>query len=139
MIYHCIRMTIKPDVPKEQVNAILAQMRAMNPGGTSIKSLVIGPDHGGEYDYGAISMVETLSDYEAMMNDPAHLEIDRIGLPLVEKFVSFDIVDDPDPELGAKIAEIHRRRYARQPDLVDLISALDSYSGSAVPIKFSDH
>ena len=45
------------------------------------------------------------------MNHPAHLNTDRIGLPLVDKFVSFDITDAPDPETVAKIAEIHQRRY----------------------------
>jgi Stress responsive A/B Barrel Domain len=133
VIYHCIRMRIKPDVPKDLVLSILARMKAIGENATHARPLVIGPDYGGEYEYGAMSMVESLEDYEAMMRDPAHLEIDRIGLPLVDKFTSFDIVDDPDPELGKKIAEIHRRRYADVPEVEDLVMAIGSYSGSAAP------
>lgn len=57
-------------------------------------------------------MIEDLEGYAEMMNHPAHLEVDRNGLPLVDRFASFDITDDPDPEIGTKIAKIHRRRHA---------------------------
>ena len=133
MIYHCIRMRIKPEVTKQQADVILDRMRRESTNNPLIRSLVIGPDYGGEFDYGAITAVENLADYETMMNDPAHREIDRIGLPLVEKFMSFDITDDGDPVMSAKIAEIHKRRYQEMPDVADLVSGLAGYSGSAAP------
>ncbi|MEO9338634.1 Dabb family protein [Mesorhizobium sp. SB112] len=133
MIYHCIRMSIKPEVSKEQANAILERMRRESVSNPLVRSLVIGPDYGGEFDYGAITAVENLADYEAMMNDPTHREIDRIGLPLVEKFMSFDITDDADPDMNAKIANIHRRRYQAMPDVAGLVSGLAGYSGSSAP------
>lgn len=79
--------------------------------------------------------LENLQAYEEYMNHPAHLEMDRIGLPLVDKFVSFDITDDPDPAVGEKIAEIHRRRFDGTPDIAELVSGLAEYTGSAVPGK----
>ncbi|QVQ52319.1 Dabb family protein [Spiractinospora alimapuensis] len=130
MIYHCIRFTIKPGVSQETVDAIIAGMTAENSGDSSA---FFGRDVGGEYEYGAVSVWEDLESYEAMMNDPAHLEIDRVGLPLIEKFMSFDISDDPDPEFAEKIAAIHQRRFDAHPDLVELIDNLKEYTGSAAP------
>ncbi|GAB3440448.1 Dabb family protein [Actinophytocola sediminis] len=111
----------------------LAAMRAASLSMPTVTSFVIGRDIGGDYDFGAVSVIEDLAGYEAMMNHPAHLEIDRAGLPLVERFVSFDITDDPDPALGARIAEIHRRRYQENPDVAGLVAGLDDYRGSAAP------
>lgn len=86
-------------------------------------------------EYGAVSVLEGLEGYEEFMNHPAHLEMDRTGLPLVDKFMSFDITDDPDREIGAKIAEIHQRRYDTMPDIAGLVSDLGEYTGSAAPGK----
>lgn len=133
MIYHGIRFSVKPEVTDEDIKAGLAAMRAASLSIPAITSFVIGRDFGGEYDFGAVSLIEDLAAYEVMMNHPAHLEVDRSGLPLIDKFVSFDITDDPDPEIGAKIAEIHQRRYAANPDVADLVAGLDDYSGSSAP------
>ncbi|PSK96781.1 stress responsive alpha/beta barrel protein [Murinocardiopsis flavida] len=135
MIYHCIRFTLKPDVSEEEREAGLAQMREHINAIPAIKARVVGPDIGGDYDYGAVSVIEDLDGYEEYMNHPAHLDMDRVGLPLIDKFVSFDITDDPDPAVGARIAEIHQRRYDTMPDIAELVSDLGEYSGSAAPGK----
>ncbi|MFD4407479.1 Dabb family protein [Nocardia sp. NPDC058499] len=135
MIYHCIRFTLKPGVSAEDEAAGLAQMREHINAIPAITSRVVGPDIGGEFDYGAVSVLENLQAYEEYMNHPAHLEMDRVGLPLVDKFVSFDITDDPDPAVGDKIAEIHRRRFDGIPDIAELVSDLAEYTGSAAPGK----
>ena len=135
MIYHCIRFTLKPDVSEEDKASGLARMGEHINAIPAIKSRVVGPDFGGEFDYGAVSVLEDLEAYEEYMNHPAHLEMDRIGLPLVDKFVSFDITDDPDPAVGDKIAEIHRRRFDGMPDIAELVSGLAEYTGSAAPGK----
>ena len=83
-------------------------------------------------------MLENLEGYEEYMNHPAHLHTDRIGLPLVDKFVSFDITDDPDPDQGTKISEIHQRRYDTTPDIAELVSNLGEYTGSAAPGEHGD-
>ncbi|GAA2274123.1 Dabb family protein [Glycomyces scopariae] len=133
MIYHGIRFSLKPGLSQEDVDAGLERMRVASGKITAIKSWVVGRDFGGEYEYGAVSQIEDLAAYEELMNHPEHNEIDRSGLPLIDKFASFDITDDPDPELGAKIAEIHRRRFANSPDIAGLVAGLGDYSGSAAP------
>ncbi|MEU5266154.1 Dabb family protein [Amycolatopsis sp. NPDC021455] len=133
MIYHGIRFTLKPDVTEDEVAAGLEGMRKASRAIPSIKSFVVGRVFGGEHDYGAISMLEDVEGYEEMMNHPAHLEIDRIGLPLVDRFESFDISDDPDPELGEKLAEIHQRRFDNLPDIAELVSGIGEYTGTAAP------
>lgn len=90
---------------------------------------VVGRVFGGEHAYGAISVIEDVDGYDEMMNHPARLEIDRIGLPLVEKFESFDISDDPDPELARELAEIHQRRFDNLPDIAELVSGIGEYTG----------
>ena len=64
---------------------------------------------------------------------PSHAHTDQIGLPLLERFDSFDITDDPDLEIGERIAELHRRRYKGNPALTKLVTDLPTYSGSAAP------
>ncbi|GAA4208443.1 hypothetical protein GCM10022252_73520 [Streptosporangium oxazolinicum] len=138
MIYHGIRFSLRPGVTAEEVTAGLQAMRDACDAIPSITSFVVGRDFGGEYEYGAVSVIADLTGYEAMMNHPAHLEIDRAGLPLIDKFVSFDVSDDSDPELGTKIADIHRRRYTDNPDVADLVAGLGEYSGSAAPGAHAD-
>jgi hypothetical protein len=133
MIHHCIRMTLKPGLSEEEVAAGIERMRDATARIPAIRSWVVGRDFGGDYEYSAISVIKDLDGYEEMMNHPAHLEIDRLGLPLVEKFMSFDITDDPDPAMGAKIAAIHQRRYDTTPDIAELVSDLGKYTGSAAP------
>lgn len=130
MIFHCTRFTIKPGVAQETADGIIAGMRV---GNSADSSSLFGRDVGGEYEYGAISVSQDLDAYEAMMNDPAHLEVDRAGLPLIEEFMSFDISDDSDPEFAEKIAAIHQRRFDAHSDLVELIDNLTECTGSAAP------
>ncbi|ACU38276.1 Stress responsive alpha-beta barrel domain protein [Actinosynnema mirum DSM 43827] len=132
-IYHGIRFSVRPGVTGEAVAAGLAAMRDAARATPAVTSFVVGRDFGGDYDYGAVSVVADLVGYAEMMNHPAHLEVDRAGLPLIERFASFDVSDDPDPELGARIAEIHRSRYAANPDVADLVSDLDDHRGSGAP------
>lgn len=131
MIYHVVRMSIRPDVPSEKVQEAMAAMQAAGSGAPA-QSGLFGRDVGGDFDFGAVSVFETLEEYEAMMNHPAHLAIDRFGLPLVDRFVSFDVTDDPDPEIHETIEAIHQRRFAAHPDIAELVSRID-YSGSAAP------
>ncbi|MBO0842253.1 MAG: Dabb family protein [Nocardioides sp.] len=138
MIYHCIRFTAKPGVTEDDKAAAIAQMSERSARIPAIRSSIVGRDFGGEYEFAAVSVIEDLAGYEEFMNHPAHLEMDRIGLPLVESFASYDITDDPDPEFGAKIAGIHQRRFDAMPDIADLVTDVGEYVGSAVPGKHAD-
>jgi hypothetical protein len=88
----------------------------------AVKSFVVGRDFGGEYDWSGVFVIEDLDGYWEYLTHPAHAHTDRIGMPLVEKFDSFDVTDDEDPEMGAKLAELNRRRYENDPELAALVS-----------------
>lgn len=139
MIYHGNRFTIKPGVAPEQVEEALESLRNQGRVIPSVTSFVVGPDHGGEYDYGAVFVLEDLDGYWEYLVHPAHLNTDRVGLPLVDKFVSFDITDDEDPQMGAKIAALHQKRYDSDPELTKLVSDLGEYTGSAAPGHHGDN
>ena len=134
MIYHGNRLTIKPGVAPEDLEAALESLRQgrVIP---AVKSFVVGPDFGGDFEWGAVFVIEDLDGYWEYLMHPAHAHTDEIGLPLVERFESFDVTDDPDPELGEKIAELHRKRYAARPELTKLVTDLPSYQGSGAPAK----
>ncbi|MDR7275233.1 Dabb family protein [Catenuloplanes atrovinosus] len=133
MIYHGNRIKIKEGVTPEELEIALESLRNQGRVIPSVKSFVVGPDFGGEFDWGAVFVIEDLDGYWEYLTHPAHSNTDRVGLPLVEKFHSFDITDDPDPEIGAKIAELHRRRYANDAELTKLVADLPEYTGSSAP------
>ncbi|WP_330230525.1 Dabb family protein [Nocardia sp. NBC_00508] len=133
MIYHGNRFTIKASATPEQVEGALESLRNQGRVIPSVKSFVVGPDYGGEYHYGAVFAIEDLEGYWEYLVHPAHLNTDRVGLPLVDKFVSFDITDDEDPQMADKIAELHQRRYDTMPEIAELVSELGEYTGSAAP------
>ncbi|MEV0358155.1 Dabb family protein [Nocardia sp. NPDC050697] len=133
MIYHGNRFTLKPGVTAEQRETALESLRDQGRVIPAVRHFTVGPDHGGEYEWGAVFALDDLDGYWEYLVHPAHLNTDRIGLPLVDRFVSFDITDDPDPGLGARIAALHRRRYASMPEIEGLVADLGHYSGSAAP------
>lgn len=133
MIYHTVRMTVRPDAPADKVEEALESMRNQGRVIPSVVSFVVGPDIGGEYTWGATYVIKDLDGYWEYLKHPAHRHSDEIGLPLVDAFVSFDVTDDPDPQIAEKIAALHQRRYAEDPELVRLVSDLTSYTGSSAP------
>jgi hypothetical protein len=133
MIYHTVRMTLRADAPAEKVTEALESLRNQGRVIPSVVSFVVGRDIGGEFEWGGTYVIADLDGYWEYLKHPAHRHTDEVGLPLVEKFVSFDTTDDEDPQIAAKIAELHTRRYAEDPALAQLVSDLSSYSGSSAP------
>lgn len=133
MIYHVVRMSFKPDVPPDEVEAGLERLRTMGREIDVVESWCVGRDFGGEFEYGAVYALPDIQAYETYMNAPVHLETDAAGLPLVANFVSLDITDDEDPAIGDKISDVHSTRYATHPEVLELVEDLDSYTGSGVP------
>ncbi|GAB2685053.1 hypothetical protein GCM10027271_54440 [Saccharopolyspora gloriosae] len=133
MIYHGNRFTFRADAAPERVEEALESLREQGRAIPAVRSFVVGPDHGGDYDFGAVFVLADLDGYQEYLVHPAHLNTDRVGLPLVDRFASFDITDDPDPGLAGKIAQLHRRRYDGMPDIAALVSGLGEYRGSAAP------
>lgn len=135
MIFHGNRLSLKPGISDEEIETAMESWRNQGRACPSVRSFIVGRTFGGEYDYGAVFVFDDLDGYEEYMNHPAHLNTDRVGLPLVDKFASWDVSDDPDPELAEKIADIHRRRFENLPDIAELVSGIGEYTGSAAPGK----
>jgi xanthine dehydrogenase YagT iron-sulfur-binding subunit len=109
MIYHGNRFTFRPDITPEQRTQALESLREQGRAVPSVKSFVVGHDHNGEYEWGAIFVIEDLDGYQEYLAHPAHRRAEQVVLPLIEELLPFDIVDDPDPRLGEKITELHLR------------------------------
>jgi len=133
MIYHSARLTFKPEVPPHERETAIERLRTMGREIDVVESWCVGRDFGGEFEYGAMYALADIEAYAAYMNAPVHLETDAAGLPLVATFVSLDLTDDDDPDIGDKIAEVHRTRFQNRPEILGLVEDLDSYTGSGVP------
>ena len=70
MIYHSIRISTKPDAPKDQVEAALELLRRMGREIEAVESWCVGRDFGGEFDYGAIFALKDIQAYKAYMLAP---------------------------------------------------------------------
>ncbi|MFF5563991.1 Dabb family protein [Streptomyces sp. NPDC012623] len=131
MIYHGNRITLKEGItPRqfEEAQRILHEQGRTIP---AVKSYFIGREYGGGFDWNALFVLEDLDAYWEYLIHPAHTRSERFALPLMEKFESYDITDDPDPEFGAKVAQLQQRHYAADPELVRLVAALPSHTGSS--------
>ncbi|OYC98399.1 Dabb family protein [Microbacterium sp. Yaish 1] len=133
MIYHGNRFTFKEGVSAKQKAEALASLRNQGEQIEAVRSFVVGPDFGGDFEYGAVFVIDDLDGYWEYLMAPSHAHTDRIGLPLLERFDSFDITDDAEPEIGDRIAELHRRRYDGDAALTQLVRDLPVYRGSAAP------
>ncbi|ORT92976.1 stress responsive protein [Frankia casuarinae] len=133
MIYHTVRMTLRPDAPADKVEEAVESLRNQGRVIPSVTSFVVCRDVGGEFAWGATYVIEDLDGYWEYLKHPAHRHTDEIGLPLVDTFVSFDVTDHKDPEIAEKIAALHKRRYEEDPALAKLVSGLASYTGSSAP------
>ncbi|GAB7040352.1 MULTISPECIES: Dabb family protein [Catenuloplanes] len=129
MIHHILRMKARADVTPEQAEEVLSCLREQGRVIPSVRSFTVGRDYGGDYQWGAVFMIEDLDGYWEYLVHPAHAHTDRVGLPLVERIETYDVSDDEDPEFGPKIAELHRRRYEQDPELAALVFALPQFAG----------
>ena len=130
MIYHQIRISIRPDAPKDQVDTAMHYLHRMGEEIDVVEFFCVGRDFGGEFDYGALYALNDIDAYKTYMLAPLHQETDRAGLPVVDNMISQDLTDDPDPDVGAKIAKIHSDRFASDATLRGLVESLGSYEGS---------
>jgi hypothetical protein len=128
VIYHGNRMKVRTDADPEEVARALDVVRAQGREIPSVKSFIVGREHG-EFDWSAVFVLEDLDGYREYLDHPAHRETERLGLRLMESLETFDITDDLDPEFPAKVAEIQRLHYAADPELTSLMSTLGSHTG----------
>ncbi|AEM86787.1 Dabb family protein [Streptomyces violaceusniger] len=132
MLYHINRATMKATATPEQIEAALESWREQGRSNPAIKSFIVGRDHGGDYEYSAVFVVEDLDGLFAYLTHPTTYQTDHLGLNLVERLEIFDVSDDDDPELDAKIQELHRRRNELAPEVAGMLADVPAYSGSGV-------
>ena len=127
MIFHINRATYKAGVSDEQRETGLELMRQVgaNP---VVKSWVVGPELGGEFEFGAVYVVEDLDGYWAYLEFPAHVRLELWGIPYLEKFAAIDISDSDDPEFGAKIAALQDRHAQEHPEIAAEIAQAASFT-----------
>ena len=127
MIFHINRATYKPGLSEEQREAGLELMRQVgaNP---VVKSWVVGPELGGEFEFGAVYVVEDLDSYWAYLEFPAHVHLELWGIPHLEKFAALDVTDSDDPQFGAKVAALQARHQQEHPEIAALIAQAASFT-----------
>ena len=127
MIFHINRMAFKSGLSEEQRRAGVEMLRqsGANP---AVKSYVVGPELGGEFEYGAVYVVEDLDGYWAYLEFPAHVREELWGIPHLEKFAAIDVSDSEDPEFGEKIAALQARHQQQHPEIAAEIAQAASFT-----------
>ena len=127
MIFHINRATYKAGLSEEQRRAGVEMLRqsGANP---AVKSYVVGPELGGEFEYSAVYVVDDLDGYWAYLTHPAHVRAELEGTPLLEKFAAIDVTDSDDPEIGEKIAALQARNYQEHPEIAALVAQAASFT-----------
>jgi hypothetical protein len=128
MIFHINRMTYKAGLSQEQRRAGLEMARQSGAANPAVQSYVVGSELGGEFEYGAVYVVEDLDGYWAYLNHPAHVREELEGTPLIEKFAAIDVSDSDDPELREKIAALQARNLQEHPDVAAVIAQAASFT-----------
>ena len=128
MIFHINRATWKAGLSEEQRRAGLEMLRQSGAANPAVKSYAVGPELGGEFEYGAVYVVEDLDGYWAYLNHPVHVHEELEGTPLLEKFAAFDVSDSDEPELGEKIAALQARNFKEHPDVAEVIAQAASFT-----------
>jgi hypothetical protein len=128
VIFHINRMAFKSGLSEEQLRACLDAARQVGAANPAVKSYVVGPELGGEFEYGAVYVVEDLDGYWAYLTHPAHVRYEMTGIPLLEKFVAIDVSDSDDPELGEKIAALQARNFQEYPEVAALVAQAVSFT-----------
>jgi hypothetical protein len=128
MIFHINRATWKVGLSEEQRRVGLELLRQSGAANPAVKSYVVGPELGGEFEYGAVFVLEDLDGYWAYLTHPAHLRSELEGIPLLEKFAAIDVSDSDDPELGEKIAALQARNYQEHPEIAALVAQSASFT-----------
>jgi hypothetical protein len=128
MIFHINRATYKSGLSEEQRREGVEMLRQSGAANPAVKSWVVGPELGGEFEYGAVYVVEDLDGYWAYLEFPAHVREELWGIPHLEKFAAIDVSDSDDPEFGAKIAALQARHQQEHPEIAALIAQAPSFT-----------
>ena len=137
MIFHINRATFKASLSEEQRRAGLEMLRQSGAANPAVKSYVVGPEFGGEFEYAAVYVVEDLDGYWQYLEHPVHVREELTGIEFLERFQVIDITDSDDSEIGDEIARVQVRHLEAHPDIAALVAKVPSFTvpdgkGSAV-------
>lgn len=123
MISHVLCFSFKDDISDEDFAASMEAFRKTGQMST-VSSSVVGryagnPANG--YTHAAVFVLADLKTLEKYMYEPVHREADFIVHPHIATMEAFDVSDEDDPDLQAKIMDIQRRRLASDPELAELL------------------
>ena len=128
MIFHINLATYKSGLSEEQRRHGLENLHESGASNPAVKSYVVGPELGGEFEYSAVYVVEDLDGYWAYLTHPAHVRSELEGIPLLEKFAAIDVSDSDDPDLSEKIAALQARNFQEHPDVAAVIAQAASFT-----------
>jgi Stress responsive A/B Barrel Domain len=127
VIFHINRASLKPGLSPEQREAGLDLLRQAGAANPAVRSFVVGPELGGDFEWGAGYVVEDLDGYWEYLTHPAHIRAEMEGMEFIERFEAFDITDSDDAEIGGKIARLQARNYEEHPELAALVAQVPSF------------
>ena len=127
MIFHINRLTFKAGVAEEDRRATLDAAREAGAANPAVRSFAVGPDLGGDFEWGAVYVVGDLDGYWAYLAHPAHVRSEMTGIQFTERFEAFDVTDSDDPEIGDKIARLQARHLQESPELAALVARAPSF------------
>jgi Stress responsive A/B Barrel Domain len=128
MIFHINRATYKAGLSEEQRRAGVELARQAGAANPAVRSYVVGPELGGEFEYCFVYVVEDLDGYWAYLTHPAHVRSELEGTPLIEKFAAVDVSDSDDPDLGEKIAALQARNFQEHPEVAAVVAQAASFT-----------
>jgi hypothetical protein len=131
VIHHIARATMKATASPEQIEAAVEGWREQGRTIPAVTSYFLGRDHG-DFEHTAIFVVEDLDGVFEYLTHPATYATDHLGLDLVERLEIFDVSDSDDPDLEAKIRELHRRRNALNPQIAEMLVEVPAFRGDGV-------
>jgi hypothetical protein len=127
VIFHINRLTLKSGLSEEQRWAGLDLLRQAGAANPAVRSFVVGPELGGDFEWGAVYVVEDLDGYWEYLTHPAHVRSEMEGMAFIEKFEAIDVTDSDDPAIGDKIARLQARNYKEHPELAALAAQVASF------------
>ena len=128
MIFHINRATFKASLSEEQRRAGLEMLRQSGAANPAVKSYVVGPEFGGEFEYAAVYVVEDLDGYWQYLEHPVHVREELTGIEFLERFQVIDITDSDDSEIGDEIARVQVRHLEAHPDIAALVAEAPSFT-----------
>jgi hypothetical protein len=123
LIAHVLRFSFKDGTSEEDFTAAMEAFRKVARAAT-VSFAVVGSYSGNPadgYTHSALFGLADLETLERFMYEPAHREADFIVHPHMATFDGFDVSDEYDPDLEAKVMAIQRRRIAADPELAALL------------------